>query len=55
MKKEIKSERLTLAIDAVIEALKPFPPEYKIAALHTLIESFPAEYILWSEEKENKR
>jgi hypothetical protein len=43
---ELDPERLAAACDAVVDALKSWPPEYKIAALHILIDSFPSEYIM---------
>lgn len=48
---EIDKDKLTAACDAVIDALKPWPPEYKIAALHMLIDSFPAEYVMAEKKK----
>lgn len=46
----LDKSRLELATHAVIDALSEFEPEYKIAALHFLIDSFPEEYTLISKE-----
>lgn len=48
----LDNELLVKATHAVIDVLSPFPPEYKIAALHTLIESFPEGYVMTQKDKE---
>lgn len=39
--RQISPQELRRACNAVIDALKPFPPETKFAALNTLMDSFP--------------
>jgi len=42
----LDNERLEKACNAVIHSLSGYEPEYKIAALHKCIDSFPAEYLI---------
>lgn len=49
---KLEEQQLNKACDAVIDALKPFTPPVKIAALHTLIDSFPVEYLIVTKKKQ---
>jgi hypothetical protein len=42
----IDPKTLSQACDAVIDALEPYHPSVKIAALHTLIDTFPETYLI---------
>ena len=47
----LDSDRLQKACNKVIDALNEFEPEYKIAALKMLIDSFPKDYIMVESRK----